>query len=76
MPLTDPLNPLERNQFAKSYLTTVGEKSLSNYSRAFYDLTMVCPDNNLAKLNDLVFEFSGVDFLNRARGGYSKEISK
>ena len=63
VPLTSPSNYLQWNQFSKDCLTTSGVKSLGNYSRAFYNWTLVCPEKNFARLQEWIYRFSGIDFL-------------
>jgi len=60
MPLTEASDRSKWNAFARSNLTTAKCKSLANYTKAFYNWTLVCPSRNLAPLRNLINQFTGV----------------
>ena len=59
-PLTEASDRSRWNAFARNNLTTTKGKSLSNYSRAFYNWTLVCPSKNVAVLRSWIHQFTEV----------------
>lgn len=60
VPLTELSKPSKWNDFARTNLTTTKGKSLTNYSKAFYNWTLVCSSQNLISLNKWIHKFEGV----------------
>jgi hypothetical protein len=59
IPLTEISDHLMWNSFSRNNLTTTTGKPLSNYTKAYYNWTLVCPPQNLESLRSWILTFTG-----------------